>query len=264
MSGLSGCITPARQTYALLHQPTKLPPYIQIDEVPFIDQTNGYCGPATLSMAMNWAGEKVTINEIAAEVYTPGMKGSFQTDMISAGRRHGLMAVPIHNLNDLLTEVAAGHPVIVFENLSLSWLPQWHYAVVFGYDIPKAQIIMHSGHDAFYHWSLEKFERSWMLGDYWGLVVLPAGELAVTADEKSNLAAAVGLEQLKKFEQAEKSYRQILKKWPNSLVSMIGLANIAYVQGRRSEAVRLLTQAVKQHPESAEARHNLTVAESIE
>lgn len=259
---VSGCVTPAKQTEVILSAPGSLPAFHEIKQVTFIDQTAGYCGPAALTMAMRWAGQKVTLDEVALQVYTPGMQGSLQSDLISASRRQGLMAVSISNLSSLLTEVAAGHPVIIFENLGLSWAPQWHYALVLGYDLKKQEIIMHSGHSAFYHWDLKKFERSWMLGDYWGLVVLPPGELAVSADELANVTAAVGLEQAAKYKEAEKSYRQILEKWPTSLVALIGLANLAYKKGHRNEAGTLLRRAVKNHPESTAAQHNLVVVES--
>ncbi len=107
---------------------------IEISNVPFIEQSEGHCGPASLAMALQWSGLDVSAQEIASQVYTPGMKGSLQNDLIGAARRHGRLAIPIQGLPDLLKELRAGHPVIVFENLALSWLPQWHYAVVFGYD----------------------------------------------------------------------------------------------------------------------------------
>lgn len=259
---LSGCITPARQTEALLSASGDLPNYYEIKSVNFIDQTAGYCGPATLTMAMRWAGQDISVDEVALQVYTPGMKGSLQSDLISASRRNGLMAIPIRNLSALLAEVAAGHPVIIFENLGLSWAPQWHYALVLGYDLKNQEIIMHSGHDPFYHWDMKKFERSWMLGEYWGLVVLPAGMLAATADELTNVAAAVGLEQAEKYNEAEKGYHKILEKWPTSLVSLIGLANLTHKKGHRSKTISLLRRAVKYHPKSTAAQHNLAVAES--
>lgn len=259
---LLGCVTPARQTENLLLKPGALPVFYQIQQVTFVDQTVGYCGPATLTMAMRWAGLDISIDEVASQVYTPGMKGSLQSDLVSASRRHGLMAIPIHKLSALLAEIAAGHPVIIFENLGLSWAPNWHYALVLGYDLKKQEIIMHSGHEAFYHWDMRKFERSWMLGDYWGLVVLPAGELAVSADELTNVSSAVGLEQAEKYKEAEKSYRKILDKWPTSLVALIGLANLTYYNGHRNETLILLQRALRYHPKSAAARHNLTVAES--
>lgn len=258
---LAGCVTTARQTENLLASPGSLPPAYLIENVEFVDQSAGYCGPATLTMALRWAGKSVTVDELAPQVFTPGFNGSLQTDLISASRRQAMMAVRIEGLNQLLTEVAAGRPVIIFENLALSWAPQWHYALVLGYDLAKQEIIMHSGHDPYFRWDLSKFERSWMLGEYWGLVILPPGELAVAAGELANVTAAVGLEQAQKIPEAEKSYRKVLEKWPTSLVALIGLANILQKSGKKSEAVSLLKIAVKNHPDSKAAQHNLTVAQ---
>lgn len=257
---LSGCATTAWQTESLLASPGNLLSSHLIENVEFVDQSAGYCGPATLTMALRWAGKAVTVAEIAPQVFTPGFNGSLQTDLISASRRQSMMAVKINSLAQLLSEVAAGHPVIIFENLALSWAPQWHYALVLGYDLAKQEIILHSGHDPYYHWDLSKFERSWMLGEYWGLVILPPGELAMAAGELANVTAAVGLEQTQKIPEAEKSYRKVLEKWPTSLVGLIGLANILQKSGKKSEAVSLLKIAVKNHPDSKAAQHNLAVA----
>lgn len=264
LTAFCGCITPAMQTQAFLADPpSDLPDYHEIRNITFINQPTAFCGPATLSMAMAWAGESVPVDTVANEVFTTAMRGSFQEDLISSSRRHGLVAVPIRNLDNLLREVAAGHPVIVLENLSVSWLPRWHYALVIGYDIKKQDVIMHSGKVPYYKWDFRKFERSWSLGDYWGLVVLPAGTLAVTGNEQEHLDATVGLEQSERYLEAEKSYKKILEKWPNSLVSLIALGNMAYQQGRNAEAVNWLKRAVKTHPESEEAKYNLRVAESM-
>lgn len=256
-----GCATPAVQTNALLAAPGDLPSHHKIQNVDFVDQSAGHCGPATLTMAMRWAGHEISVVEVAEQVFTPGAQGSFQSDLISASRRQGLMAVPIRNLDSLLQEVASGHPVIVFENLGLSWAPQWHYALVLGFNLQKPEVIMHSGHTAYYHWDMRKFERSWMLGDYWGLVILPAGELAASADELTQVGAAVGLELAQKNKESEKSYQKILEKWPNSLVALIGLANLAHKNKDQKKAVRLLRRAVDAHPKSEAAKHNLLIAE---
>lgn len=261
--GLFGCATPAKQTKNLLEfPPQNISPFHEIQNVDFIDQSQGYCGPATLAMAMRWTGKDITVEEVAALVYTPGAQGSFQSDMISACRRQGLMAIPINNLSDLIIEVSANHPVIIFENLSFSWAPQWHYALIVGYDLNKKEIIMHSGHNAYARWDIEKFERSWMLGKYWGLVILPSGQLSATGEELSHVSAAVGLEQAKKQEEAQVSYLKILQKWPTSLVAMVGLANIYYQNGHRVESLRWLREAVRLHPNSSIAQHNLSVVES--
>jgi hypothetical protein len=256
-----GCASATKQTDAFLRSPTNLPSRAQVENVPFINQSAGHCGPATLAMTMAWAGRPVSVDAIAAQVYTPGMKGSLQTDLISAGRRNGLMTVPISGLESLLREVAAGQPVIVFENLSVSWFPQWHYAVVLGYDIPKQEVIMHSGPEALKRWDLRKFERSWMLGDYWGLVVLPPDQIAVSAGELANANAASGLEQTGKLAEAHKAYRRILQEWPDSLPALIGLANVAFTKGSFAQSAESLRRASKRHSGSAVVWHNLAIAE---
>lgn len=232
----------------------------KLNEVIFIDQSVGFCGPASLAMAMHWAGLEISAEEIAGQVYSPASEGSYQSDLIGSSRRNGLLAIPIYNLSALLVEVESGHPVVVLENLALSWFPKWHYSVVVGYDLKKQEIIMHSGHNANYRKSFKEFERTWKLAGYWGLIVLPAGNLATSADERAHVTAVVGLEQAKQIWAAEKSYLEILERWPNSLVALVGLANIAYSVGERAEAVKWLNLAVKLHPNSDIARHNLNIA----
>lgn len=258
---LVGCASATPQSDRLLSQTLAVPTEKKIEDVPFVEQSAHYCGPATLTMALQWAGRSMTVDEVAPQVYTPGLQGTLQADMITASRRQGMIALPIEGLENLLREVAAGHPVIVFENLSVSWLPQWHYAIVFGYDLPAQKIWMHSGPEAFKKWDLRKFERSWSLGHYWGLVVLPPEKISATASEWSHVKATAALEQLGNFTAAEIAYQQILKRWPQSLGSYLGLANIAYSKKDFQKAAVYLQQATQQHPEAAEAWHNLAIAQ---
>ena len=257
----AGCAAKTVQVDRLLRTPLPISEQQEIVGVPFIEQSAGHCGPATLAMTMAWAGQPADINLLVSQVYTPGMQGSLQTDMLTASRRNGMMAIPIQGFSSLLTEVSAGNPVIVFENLAVSWLPQWHYAVVFGYDLPKEIVLMHSGPEAFKKWDLRKFERSWQLGDYWGLLVLPPGKLSATASELDHLKAAAALEQVGKNLAAGISYQAILSRWPQSLGALIGSANVSYAAKDYAKSVESLLLATKYHPESAAAWNNLSVAQ---
>lgn len=258
---LAGCVTPAKQTEALLREPLALPKAHLIENVPFIEQSAGYCGPATLAMALGWTGKNISLDEIAPQVYTPGMKGSLQTDMLTASRRNGMMALPIEGMPALIKEISAGNPVIVFENLSVSWAPVWHYAIVFGYDLEKPEVLMHSGPESFKHWNMRTFERSWMLGNYWGLVVLPPDKLSASANELTHVQAASALELLGKVNEAETAYQTILSRWPQSLAALIGAANFSYQREDFKKAIGFLTAATSAHPESAAAWHNLAIAQ---
>lgn len=258
---LVGCATSTPQADALLTKVYDGPSSHVIEGVPFVKQSAGHCGPATLTMALQWAGRNISVDELAPQVYTPGMKGSLQSDMISATRRQGMMAIPIEGFEALLVELRANHPVIVFENLSLSWLPQWHYALVFGYDLRNQKVLMHSGPEAFKNWDLRKFERSWSLAGYWGLVILRPDQLSASADELAHIGAAAGLEQVGHLEAAKRSYQEILKRWPKSLLAQLGLGNIAYSQMDFVRARQILKKAKMDHPTSAIAWHNSAFAE---
>ena len=238
-----------------------LPEKKEIENVPFIQQTSGTCGPATLAMALQANGKNISMQDLESQVFTPGMNGSLQTDLISAGRRQGMLAIPIQGLNALVHEIAANHPVIVFENLGLSWWPQWHYALAYGYDLQSRELILHSGSYSHHHLAIEEFEKSWKLGEEWGLVVLPPNQLSATANEIAHVKAAAGLEQAGQIEPARIAYEKILEKWPQSLGARIGLANIAYEKGDCANAVQILTETTQDHPTASFAWHNLAIAQ---
>lgn len=253
----SSCATPALQTEAFLKAPRDVSETVQIENVPFMEQSENYCGPTTLAMVMSWAGKPTPIDELATEIYSSERKGTLQTALIQGSQRRGMLAVPIRGLPSLLHEVAAGHPVIIFENLGLTWYPQWHYALVIGYDLKEGEIILHSGSSAFKRWDLKKFERSWMLGDYWGLVVLPPEKLSATADELAQVDAGAGLEEFGRISEAKKVYESVLHRWPQSLTALIGLGNIAFKNDDLKASARYLRAAVNHHPDSSTARNNL-------
>tara|TARA_B110001454_G_scaffold219204_1_gene252196 strand:- start:6762 stop:7598 length:837 start_codon:yes stop_codon:yes gene_type:complete len=237
-----------------------LPKEQVIPNVEFIDQEKDFCGPATVTMALRWNGIDADINHVAQNVFTPELSGSLPVDILSANRRYGMLAMSVNTMDSLMTEIAANNPVIVFQNLTVSWAPQWHYALVVGYDLTRKKIVLHTGHQPYMEMDLSDFEYTWNLADNWGLVVLSPDKLSSSASEMDHVKAAVILEQLKKSEDASVSYQRILEKWPNNLVALIGAANNAYQNGNRKLAIRILKHAVKVHPESVAAKNNLTIA----
>jgi hypothetical protein len=254
-----GCAT--TQSERFLKSDHRLNETHKIAKVPFVEQSAGQCGPATLAMALQFDGQPISVDELVPQVFTPQMKGSLQGDLISAARRHGMMAIEISGFSSLFTEVAAGHPVIVFENLGLSWAPTWHYALVHGYDFKKKEIILHSGPDREKHERIRNFDRAWGLGQYWGLVVLRPSELAASVGEIEHVSAAAALEKIEKFDEAALAYNQILTRWPQSLGALIGLANLAYQRKEFQSAIDYLKTATEYHPDAAAAWHNLAIAQ---
>lgn len=234
-----------------------LPVISLIEDVPFFAQSQFQCGPAALAMLVRHAGVNVLPDELTAQVYVPGRQGSFQPEMLAAARRQALVAYPLRpELEDLMREVAAGNPVLVFQNLSLQFYPMWHYAVVIGYDRAKKRIVLHSGLNERLDMSLYTFEHTWARGGFWSMVVLPPSRLPATARADSFSAAAAGLERVNPAA-ASTAYQAALDRWPATREALLGLGNAAYAQGQKEQAAAQFAQAVQMHPDFADAWNNL-------
>lgn len=255
---LAGCATP--QAEALLADRGALPVRAEVPNVPFYPQKKFYCGPAAIAMVLTWSGLPVTQKEMAAQVYTPGREGSLRNDMLAGARRNGRLAVRVASLRAMLREIAAGNPVLVFQNLAFSWYTQYHYAVAFAYDLDRDELILHSGTTARRIMGLGLFERTWARGDYWAITVLPPDRLPATATEQDVLVAAIGLEQAGRTADAATAYRTMLARWPDSLGARMGLGNALFASKDFAGAARAFRAVVERHPKAADAWNNLAYA----
>jgi tetratricopeptide (TPR) repeat protein len=252
---LAACVSPAGLDLSGL--PSALPERVELAAVPFVPQDELYCGPASLAMVLAWSGDAATQAELAPAVFTPGRQGSLPQDLLSAARRHGRLALPVTDLAALLAELAAGHPVLVLQNLGLAVAPQWHYAVAVGYDRAAEDLVLRSGREARRRVSFATFERTWARAEHWALVVLPPDRLPATAAEADLLTAAAGLERSSRPDAAATVYETILERWPASLGALIGLANARYRAGDLAAAEAVLRRATGAHPASVAAWNNL-------
>ena len=236
----------------------KLPARAEVDGVPLILQRDHYCGPAALAMVLTWAGLPAAQEDIARLSFSPGARGTYRSDLVGAARRLGYLAVPLTDSGRLLDEVAAGHPVIVFQNLSLGIAPRWHYAVVVGYDTTRKEIILHSGELERTRMDFAVFQRTWARGEYWAIVVLPPGELPAVKDEETTLRAVVGLESAGKPAAAKRAYAAGSAHWPENWLWQFGRGNAAYAQGDLRAAEDAFLAAQRLAPSVPEIQNNLT------
>ncbi len=230
--------------------------------VPLIQQEAFYCGPTSIAMVMQWSGHDVTQDDIASLAFSPGAGGTYLADMIGSARRKGQLAVEINNFDALLTEINAGHPVIVFQNLGLGIAPVWHYGVVTGYDLQRDEVYLNSGQLDQMVMPFALFERTWRRGDFWGLVVLPPDDLPVSVSETKVLQAAAALERVTQFKAAETLYETGAARWPGNWLWQFGLGNARYAQGDLRGARQALRQARRIAPDIPEIRNNLAQVES--
>jgi hypothetical protein len=253
--GLGACTAP--QTSELTLSPGALPMKAEAGNVPFFPQEENFCGPAALATVVSWTGIAVDAQDIAERVYTPGREGTLQSDILAAARREGRLAVPVPTLRGVMTEIAAGHPVLVLQNLSVGWYPQWHYAVAVAYDLESREITLRSGREPERVIPIDTFEHTWRRGDHWALVVLSPDDLPASADASDVERAAVALERVGRAEDAAIAYSTILERWPESYAAFIGLGNVRYQSGDFAAAESAFRSAISTRPERAEAWNNL-------
>jgi hypothetical protein len=208
-------------------------------------------------MVLTWNGLTVTPEALKTQVYTPARKGSLQIAMIGATRRHGKIAYEIKGPKSLFVELASGRPVIVLQNLGLSWLPVWHYAVVIGYDFSEEIVLLHSGVTERKEMSYYTFDKTWARSGYWGMIVLAPTEVPVLTTENKYLSAVLGLEKSHQFRAAVEGYQTALNRWPQSLTALMGLGNSLYKLGDLPSAEDAFRNAADTHPRAGAAYNNL-------
>ncbi|MGA7802238.1 MAG: PA2778 family cysteine peptidase, partial [Gammaproteobacteria bacterium] len=182
---LAGCASPGPRT------PVAGSHAVELTKVPFFPQDAYQCGPAALAEVLSFTGEPVHPEALEPYLYLPARKGTLQAEIIAQGRRQGRLVYPVKGTIGAVTaEVAAGHPVLVLQNLAFSWWPIWHYAVVVGFDPDARTVTMRSGEQARHQEPYELFERTWGRAKRWGIVILPPGQLPATAQPQAYLQAA--------------------------------------------------------------------------
>ena len=258
---LSGCASTPQSLQINSRLPDTLPAAMELAETPFYPQLEYQCGPAALATLLQFHNVKTTPEELASQVYIPGRKGSLQIEMVTAARRHEMLPYQIEpQLLDLFSEIASGNPVLVLQNLSFEWYPQWHYAVVIGYDTDSREIILRSGSTQRWLTPFEVFERTWQRADFWALSIVPVGEIPETAKPLPYLKTAYAFEATGHPELAYKAYQAATERWPHVAEAWMALGNMAYQKQNWRQAINAFSTASSINPELIASWNNLAYA----
>lgn len=222
---VAACQSPP-QSQQLLAEPPAISRQTLLDNVPFYPQHEYFCGPTTLSEVAAYYGEEHSADSIASLTFTPQLQGSLQIEMAAASRQLGFVAYEQRgSLSQLLQLIAEEIPVIVLQNNGLSWLPQWHYAVVIGYDLDRREIILHSGLTAKYRLPLATFERTWQRANYWLLAMLPPERTSALLDPFLYTKACQDLLHTRQTAAGVKALISATKQWPDYWLPYFLLGN---------------------------------------
>lgn len=235
-----------------------LPSQVELNDVPFFPQDAYQCGPAALATMLVQRDVEITPEQLVPRVYLPGRKGSLQLELVAAARAEGLLAYPLQpRIEDLLTELAAGNPVLVLQNLGSDWWPVWHFAVAVGYDLNAGTVLLRSGEDRRQVHGLRYFESTWARAKRWAVLTLPPDRLPATARASDWLRAASDLEQIGQARPAVQAYQSATRQWPEEGLAWFALGNSQYAGGDLAAAEQSLRESVRRDPKLAPAWYNL-------
>ncbi|MEW5728933.1 MAG: PA2778 family cysteine peptidase [Pseudomonadota bacterium] len=206
-----------------------LPTTARVAGVPFHPQTGFRCGPAAMAQVMATAGVPVPPEGMADLFARPA--DDPRPLLTDVAHRYGRLAYPVVGVEAMMGELAAGHPVLILQNLGVRSQPMWHCIVAVGYDRVRGEVLVNSGGEEGKAMSVRLFERLWSDSGQWGLLVLKPGDLPATADHRSYLQAARALEESGRHWEAVLAYDGALARWPAEAEALMGLGSSLHLLG---------------------------------
>jgi len=229
-----------------------------LNDIPFFPQIEDQCGPASLATVLAAQGVDISSEQLRGKLYIPRKEGSITTEMIARARRYNMLAYVLEpELVDVLTEIDAGHPVLIMQNLGFSWFPKWHFSVVVGYDLNKKTISLRSGEKLEHHIDFSLFLKTWRRAGSWAMLAIPAGTLPATAEANRVIAVAHDLEQVGQSSAALSVYRSVIAQWPDTSIAYFGAGNSAYALGEFKTAHSFYGAYLGNKPMAVEGWNNM-------
>ncbi|MDI3323284.1 PA2778 family cysteine peptidase [Pontibacterium granulatum] len=238
----------------------QLPVRVELADTPFFPQTEYHCGPAALATVLAATGVETTPDELTPYVYLPERQGSLQIDLVSTTRRYERLPYALkEGLDALFTEVANNYPVLVMQNLGFDWFPQWHYAVVVGYDLDQETVTLRSGEEKRHVVPIYTFDKTWERAQRWAMVAASPDRIPVTADVHNFVRVVNGVEKLHP-DAAITAYQHGVERWQDNALLWLALGNALYDQQQFQDSVRTYRQALQTHPENVLLWNNYAYA----
>lgn len=235
-----------------------LPVRVELGDTPFFAQDRYQCGPAALATLLAADSVDLTPDELVAEVYLPGRRGSLSPELIAATRKRDRVPYLVEpEFEALLRLVAAGEPVLLLQRTGAGLWPGWHYAVLIGYDLEREHAWLRSGLDRRKQMSFARLAATWEGGGRWAMAALrPGAPIPAPIEFERYIEGAAGLEAVGRRDAAEAAYTAAAQRWPQETLPRLGLANLAYARGDLQRAQRLYADIAAAAPGDVIARNN--------
>ena len=153
-------------------------------------------GPQVLASLLSQQGIVITPGLLEKPLHLPGAEDKLQQNLQSLAREYGMVVYPLDsNLPALLTQVAAGYPVMVrFSEGSAFWAEP-RYAILSGYDRLKQKVLLRAGMNRRELMSFSSFEAALEKSGGWAVLIQKPTQVPAAVDQQRWLKAADALAQ---------------------------------------------------------------------
>lgn len=200
----------------LLPETKRLPERVELADVPFFQLSDAQGGPSALAALLNHHGVISSPGLVDGRMQQLAKGQSPQAGLAAVARSYELLVYPLPgNLDALLQQVSAGHPVLVMQD-RLFGGPGAQFAVLVGYDQRQRTLVLRSGNTRRWHTSFASFDDAWSEAGRWAVLIQPTNQLPAQPVERVWLQAARDLQQQGRAEAAQRALRTARQLWPDA------------------------------------------------
>lgn len=153
-------------------------------------------GPQVLASMISQQGIVITPGLLLKSLHLPGAEAQLEQNLQVAARDFGMVVYPLDNtLAQVLTQVAAGYPVMVRITEGSAFWAEPRYAIVAGYNRHKQTILLRSGMNRRLVMGFGSFESAWDSAGHWAILVQGPTQIPAKVDSQRWLKAAADLAQ---------------------------------------------------------------------
>ncbi|MBN6776617.1 peptidase C39 family protein [Pseudomonas granadensis] len=186
LNGCAGTVAP---------EVKRLPERVELSGTFYRGEAN-QSGPQVLASLLSQRGIVITPGLLEKPLQLPGAEDKLQRNIENLAREYGMLVYPLDsNLPALLTQVAAGYPVMVrFSEGSAFWAEP-RYAILSGYDRNKQNVLLRAGMNRRQLMSFSAFESALEKSGGWAILIQKPSQIPAAVDQQRWLKAADALAQ---------------------------------------------------------------------
>jgi hypothetical protein len=190
-----------------------LPERVEINSVAGFRTEAYQSGPSALASMLSQQGIVITPGLLDKPLHLPGAEADLERNMQVLAREYGMLVYPLEpTLPALLTQVAAGYPVMVRITEGSTFWAAPRYAVLVGFNQRKSTVLLRSGMNRRLLMDFSAFESAWKSAGHWAILVQRPSQLPANVDAQRWQQAASALAQAGQEQAAAQALKVLASK----------------------------------------------------